>query len=145
MKERELLFRGKLNSNGKWVYGMPSYDLQYVFNDENLDSPDNFEINSKTIGQFTGMIDFYGNKIFEGDIVIANCAPSGSEKRKIKNHKCLIEFSELHHGWCVLILDHEPGSKWTTGYMSYVRNGSALKVIGNIHDVKEPELVNAAN
>lgn len=143
MEKREILFRGKLNSNGKWVYGMPSYDLQYIFNDENLDSPDNFEVNPKTIGQFTGMTDYNGIKIFDGDIVIANCAPSGAKSKKVKDHKCCIEYSELHKGWCALILDHEPGEKWMTGYMSYGRNGSALKVIGNIHDVKE-QLVNEA-
>ena len=51
--EQEILFRGKTKSGGKWIYGMPTYDFKYIFNDDNLDSPDRYEVNPKTIGLFS--------------------------------------------------------------------------------------------
>lgn len=65
--KRENLFRGKLNLGGEWIFGLPSYDFQYIFNDGNLDSPDRFEVNPKTIGQLLFKIN--GHRFFEGDII----------------------------------------------------------------------------
>ena len=65
--EREILFRGKTKSEGKWIYGMPTYDFEYIFNDDNLDSP-GYEVEPETIGLFSTIYDKNKKRIFEGDI-----------------------------------------------------------------------------
>ena len=70
---REILFRGKWKNSGEWVYGN-------LFNPDKADTPTQicigtyiartcYEIAPETVGQFTGVTDLNGRKIFEWDIV----------------------------------------------------------------------------
>lgn len=74
---REILFRGKRKDNGEWTYGYycPKPYSHFpceatIFPSETIDRDWHGErVDPSTVGQFTGLCDKNGVRIFEGDII----------------------------------------------------------------------------
>ena len=123
---REILFRGKRADNGEWAYGMPCYgDDTFTISgvEAGLQIGDVYDVDPATVGQFTGLTDKNGKKIFEGDIINGYTMTGMNDRRGEP-----VTWSELFSGW------YAGENKSMYGGL-----GEIYEVIGNIHD--NPELV----
>lgn len=139
---REILFRGKRKDNGEWVQGyyfkrVRNYAgfktiercyIQYETWDGSLIT---YEVIPETVSQFTGLVDKYDKKIFEGDIVKEW---SSHWKTPLKTEINIYEVVCEYLGSLHLIRKTEYGENSTPLYRR-----SVVEVIGNIYD--SPELL----
>lgn len=128
---REILFRGKLKSNDEWSFGNLNVSLRATV----IITPDKTPIGKygqvipETVGQFTGLTDKDGKKIFEGDIVKREYTLWHGETKKTRETQIgVVSYSNKDCGFC---LDKVCNLRkpW---------DGDTLEIIGNIYD--NPEL-----
>ena len=146
---REIIFRGKRLDNGEWAEGylyehepelvgivsendVPEPSKWFIartgFADWNMPRPAEFvEVDPSTVGQYTGLKDKHGKKIFEGDIL-------GSRYDDLYPDDVAIEVvTWLRNGWYIQQGNNLPDALCEYGVLPY------SEVIGNIHD--NPELL----
>ena len=130
---REILFRGKRTDNGKWIYGNYCYaELidKSGYEDLIIEQPADGEtrrVIPKTVGQYTGLKDKNGKRIFEGDIVYC--------KSRLDNANMVVIFE---CGQFRMVLSENYRS-YQTNSGFYDINCFDKEVIGNIYD--NPELL----
>ena len=149
---REILFRGKCD--GDWIYGSLVYshkeDAYYIV--EHNEDELSFRVETQTVGQFTGLTDKNGKRIFEGDIVKffdmvgKVCFEQGCFGIGTSN---LIEWEKLEEEILpITSCDNEPQFLYNDFFISFWEllwnynaedNCNVCEVIGNIHD--NPELL----
>ena len=128
---REILFRGKRTDNGEWVEGYLcechhkdtgkyDYAIQEMFENGYI----MHEVIPETVGQYTGLTDKNGKKIFGGDICKHRSNYSGNTVISV------VTYTDGH--FLALVCEN-----------SGFELSEKLEVIGNIHD--NPELVEVQN
>lgn len=142
----EILFRGKRIANGEWVCGYYVLRKRPYFKDkganfehiicDNLvidDSNDKqfvdtipitYSVDPETIGQYTGLTDMNGRKIFEGDIVISDYIDYEDERGVVQWDSDIAKFIITY-------------STFTVDFDSVC--GEELEIVGNVYD--DPELL----
>ena len=130
---REILFRGKRTINGDWVYGdfvrgnerKSLRDSIFVYDSE-TQSFNDYEINPSTLGQYTGLTDKNGNRIFEGDVA-----------KVLQGKYKDIAYVGFENG--AFMLYPKTGNIYERTLWEYWYNDWDVEVIGNITD--NPELL----
>lgn len=139
---REILFRGKRLRDGKWLEGYYVKILNPFAEDGKPErhfifdgTPFNQEINPKTLGQYTGLNDKNGKKVFEGDVLSIEFHSNGSlfEPSHTWHENAEVIWAQNHFGWYAKFANEEL-SLWEYD------DSKTIEVIGNIHD--NPEMLN---
>ena len=117
---REILFRGKQRNNGEWFYG----DLIHLNHCVSIRSKDCARsVVPETVGQYTGLTDKNGMRIFEGDLIRSTETGETAIVQWFSEHSAFMI-------WCK--------TSNQVGFL-YECEKSIIEVIGNIHD--NPELI----
>ena len=135
---KQILFRGKRVDNGEWVCGY-LYRLSerlnpfIMFINSNAES---HEVIPDTVGQFTGLCDKNGNKIFEGDI-LETAGPDGADYQDVVHFG---HFNDDDNHGNEYIGFYVKSGNYTTSLLEMpLGEHNYCYIIGNIYD--NPELL----
>lgn len=135
---RDIKFRGKSIKNNEWICGDlkhgKSSSIYYICNNE---------VNSETIGQFTGLIDEHENEIYEGDIV--SCVFFHYYGTEIEQHiKGIIEW--FQGGFIIKVIenDFENAGKYSIASLD-IDTTMQVEVLGNVYDNPELAIIDDEN
>lgn len=130
---REILFRGKRIEDGEWVEGDFLADgfkgITWILPRGEREED---RVISETVGQYTGLCDKNGKKIFEGDVITFPWGGLGLYRFGMKWD----DRSAMFHAYPVKKI----ADVWPIGMFGYE---NVMEVIGNIHD--NPELLEVSH
>lgn len=132
--KREILFRGKSTRFNSWQYGLPYSSGYDGILDQIVIGEYHEDVYPESIGQFTGLTDKNGKKIFEGDIVRWDDMTNGERWRV-----AIVEFDpdiqfRIIRIECDFIQSAKEGYIFKFGTFAYKDTYNHLEIIGNIHE-----------
>ena len=142
---REIFFRGKRTINGDWVLGnlfipdLPNTPTQILIGTNIYRIP--YDVVPETVGQYTGLDDKNGKKIFEGDIVHLTDVRYDNEWTAVVTFGN--PYCQYSWGWNLQYIGKKP--QINTDILLWVEMEDVqvyCEIIGNIHD--NPELLKGA-
>ena len=132
---REIIFRGKRLDNGEWVYGhiYTQVDLPDTIEEEwywyikpiGSESWVSYRVDPYTVGQYTGLKDKHGKKMFEGDILL------------LDDIKGIVNYGT--GCFCVKLPSPDYLYRNNPAIDMVLNEYPGLEIIGNAHD--NPELI----
>lgn len=149
---REILLRGQRVDSKEWVYGGIVHQSDYygIKADKWLiidgtttydyDIGEWCDVIPESVGQYTGLMDKNGKKIYEGDIVKYqfdndDCPfPNKNTEKRIGR----VFFSDFRASFSITA-GRNGSASMNNDLFKYVQNGNRVEVIGNIYD--NPELL----
>jgi uncharacterized phage protein (TIGR01671 family) len=151
---REILFRGKREDNGEWVYGFYYTEADTTFilhHRKSLKTPSMPHskqficVDPETVGEYTGLKDSAGKMIFEGDIVqFTYWWFDGHENDSILTGEMVYLPGFMSFGlrgvknadW-IRHIGGEEGSSNIIPFAFLTFDEADFEIIGNVHDTPE--------
>ena len=144
MAIREVIFRGKRTDNGEWETGSLVI-IRDGCSDKEVFIADKMTgyhtpVISETVGQYTGLTDKNGVKIFEGDIVRL------TDEHNEMEWTAVVVFGnpngDYSWGWQLNDIEEFDGNKDILLWVDMEESGAYCEIIGNIHDKKLEDFEN---